>query len=529
MYVLNLLRNLPPHFIMEELEEWFKTKKYPHIGKPITIKDYNKVKEYVNNPDKIKKHSFLPFIHKTILKRKFRADKNNSERNPCGKRQRIKDKPKVRPIFFASHLDAMIFSKYNTVLAESYEKHIEKKPFNESIVAYRKIPVIKGQKGNKCNIDFAKSAFEYIKANKDKKLTVIVADITSFFDNLNHKILKKKWTEVIQETTLPPDHYNLFKALVRIRYVESQQLFKAYNQTMIVERGVPNSSTRKKYVRKKINSTKYFKEKNAVAYCEKDEFLKNNLGLIISKDNKTGIPQGSPISATLANIYMLDFDEKIFCEIENKHGFYQRYSDDLIIVFEQKYEDDIIKLLRKTISGDSVKLNIEPRKTKLFHFEMVNGFFRGFAVDEITKKPNNNKSLEYLGFSFDGQRVLIKNAGFSKFYRSMKGSFNRAVSYAMYSKNPDKSLFKSRLYKRFTYKGAKRKLIYRPSKHNPKVYIKTKEYNWGNYLSYVYKADDSMKTINGNNAIKKQSGNLWGEFHRLMKLHEKKLSENDLK
>ena len=295
---------------------------------------------------------------------------------------------------------------------------------------------------------------------------------------------------------------------------------------MIVERGVPNSSTLKKYVRKKINSTKYFKEKNAVAYCEKDEFLKNNLGLIISKDNKIGIPQGSPISATLANIYMLDFDEKIFYEIENKHGFYQRYSDDLIIVFEQKYEDDIIKLLRETISGDSVKLTIEPRKTKLFHFEMINGFFKGFAVDETTKRPNNNKSLEYLGFSFDGQRVLIKNAGFSKFYRSMKGAFNRAVSYALYSKNPDKSLFKSRLYKRFTYKGAKRKLIYRPSKHNPEVYIKTKEYNWGNYLSYVYKADDAMKTINGNNAIKKQSGNLWGEFHRLMKLHEKKLSQN---
>lgn len=99
MYVLNLLHNLPPNFIMEELEEWFKIKKYPHIGKPITIKDYNKVKEYVNNPDKIKKHSFLPLIHKTIAKRKFRADQNNSQKNPCVKRQRIKDRPKVRPIF----------------------------------------------------------------------------------------------------------------------------------------------------------------------------------------------------------------------------------------------------------------------------------------------------------------------------------------------------------------------------------------------------------------------------------------------
>ena len=42
-----------------EIENWFKTKKYPHIGSPITIKDYNWVKEYVENFDKIRTHSFL--------------------------------------------------------------------------------------------------------------------------------------------------------------------------------------------------------------------------------------------------------------------------------------------------------------------------------------------------------------------------------------------------------------------------------------------------------------------------------------
>jgi len=509
---------------MEEFEDWFKIKKYPHIGKPITIKDYNRVKMYVNNPDKIKIHSFLPFIHKTLLKRKFRANKDITNKNPSGKRQRFKDDPKNRPIFFASHIDAMIFSKYNSILIDAYEKHIENKPFNESIVAYRKIPVVKGKEGNRCNIDFTKTTFEYIKANQDKDLSVIVADITSFFDNLNHKILKKKWAEVLNEPTLPPDHFNLFKSLTRIKYVNSQQLFEAYNKTIYVERGVANSSTKRERVKKRISCSKYLKEKNAVSYCDKDYFLKNNLNLIISKKNMTGIPQGSPISATLANIYLLDFDELIIKKIESINGFYQRYSDDLIIVCERQNEDDIIKLIRDTISGEFVKLTIEPKKTKLYHFEFINGLFKGFAVNETTKEPNNNKPLEYLGFSFDGQKVLIKNAGFSKFYRSMKGAFNRAITYALYSKNPDKSLFKSRLYKRFTYKGAEGKLIYRPSKDDPKVYNKTKEYNWGNYISYVYKANDSMQSINGNNAIKKQSRKLWGEFNRLMKFHENRLS-----
>ena len=499
---------------MKELEEWFKIKKYPHIGNPIRIKDYNWVKYYVNNSEKIRTHSFLPLIHKTIVKRKFRPDKEKNLKNPSGKRQRKKYNPKIRDTFFASHLDSMIFSKYNNLLTAKYEEYIQNKPFNESIVAYRKIPIIKGKKGNKCNIDFAKSAFNFIKSNNDKKLTVIVADISSFFDNLNHKILKKKWAEVLQMNTLPSDHYNIFKTITKIKYIESQQLFESYNKTMIVEQGVKNSSVRKEYIRKRIKNTKYFKEKNAISYCDKNDFLKNKLNLIISKNNAKGIPQGSPISATLANIYMLDFDNVIFNKIENIGGFYQRYCDDLIIVVEQQFEDDIIKTLSDTIKN--VDLPIAPEKTNLYHFENQNFAFKGFAIDVLTKKFLSNKPLEYLGFSFDGERVLIKSSGFSKFHRTMKGAFNRATYCALYAKNPDNRLFKKRLYKKFTFRGAKRRLLYKQSKENPKIYERTKKYDWGNYLSYVYKANDSMKIINGNDVIKRQARKLWHRFHKLI-------------
>jgi len=511
---------------MEKIEEWFKTKKYPHIGEPLKIKDYQRVKLYVENPDNIRKHSFLPFIHKAIITRKFRANKQNPSKNPSKKRKRKKDKPKVRDTFFASHLDSMVFSKYNHLLSHAYEQFIEKLPFNESVVAYRKIPLEIGKKGNKCNIDFAKSAFEFISSNQDKKLSVIIADVTSFFDNLNHKILKRQWTSVIKETTLPPDHYNVFKALTRIKYVESQHLFEAYDKTIIVERGLPNSSTQKIHVRKKMNGIKYSKEKKAIAYCKKEEFLKNNLNLIISQNNKTGIPQGSPISATLANIYMIDFDGFIFEIVKNINGFYQRYSDDLIIVCEQQYESYIIKELRDAIKSDIAKLEIQPNKTKLYRFEMVNKIFKGFQVNENTNETYLKIPLEYLGFTYDGQRVLIKTSGFSKFYRSMKGAFNRSASFALNSKNPDKSIFKSRLYSRFTHKGANRKMKYRPLPNNPKQYEVTKEYNWGNYLSYVNNTNEKMSSINGDNIIKKQSRKVWAKFNALMKVHESKLKKN---
>lgn len=501
-----------------EVESWFKLKKYPHIGSPIIINDYKGVKKYIEDKSKIKKHSFLPFIHKCISQRKYRVDRNKVERNPSGKRKRIKDK-KDRHIFYASHLDSLIFSYYNNLLVKAYEEHIKNKNFDDSIVAYRKIPMPDGSKKNKCNIDFVKTTFEFIENHKSKKLTAIVADITSFFDNLNHRILKKQWTRVIGETTLPEDHYNIYKALTRIKYIEGNQLYKSYNKTMIIEAGIPNSTKETEYKRKKIRKIKYFKEKNAVAYCDKKDFLRNNLNLIISKNNKFGIPQGSPISATLANIYMLDFDKILFEKIKLISGYYQRYSDDLIIICEQKYEDDIIKTLRESIN-DVAKLEIQPSKTKVYHFEEVEGKFLGFEIDETTKQPNYNKALEYLGFSYDGQRVLIKTSGFSKFYRTMIKSFKKSASFAKHSKNKDKRIFKPKLFKRFTYRGAKRRLIYRPLKDDNTKYEKTKEFNWGNYFSYIYKADDTMKTINKTNSIRHQSRKLWRFFYLQLKKYE---------
>lgn len=56
------------------------------------------------------------------------------------------------------------------------------------------------------------------------------------------------------------------------------------------------------------------------------------------------------------------------------------------------------------------------------------------------KVPNYNLSLEYLGFIFDGNKVLIKTSGFSKFYRSMIKSFKKSASLARNSKNPDKRI-----------------------------------------------------------------------------------------
>lgn len=503
------------------IENWFKLKKYPHIGLPITIEDYNWVKEYIMDKEKVRIHSFLPLIHKCISQRKFRPDLLRTDKTKTKKRFRIKDK-KDRNIYFASHLDSLIFTYFNSLLVESYENYIKSKTFNDSIVAYRKMPIYEGAESNKCNIDFAKSTFEFIRNNNEKKLTVIVADVTSFFDNLDHKLLKKQWAKVLNYPTLPLEHYSVFKALTKIKYVEGEQLFKSYKNTMLVKRGIPNSNKKFEYVRKEILKSNYFKEKKAIAYCDKNDFLKNNLKIIISKNNTKGIPQGSPISATLANVYMLDFDQIIFNKVDSISGFYQRYSDDLIVVCEQQYEDEIINTIRHSIADkDIANLEIQTKKTKVYRFENIDSKFTGFEIDEKTKAPNFGKKLEYLGFSYDGQKVLIKSAGYSKFYRSMIKSFKKSASFARNSKNPDKRIFKSKLFKRFTHKGSKRRLIYRPSTIDNTKYVKSKEYNWGNYLSYVYKVNNTMMGINNSDSIKRQSRKLWRNFNKLLEIHGK--------
>ena len=58
---------------MKKKKDWFKLKRYPHIGFPLEEKDrFVWIEKYITNPNKIASHSFLPFIHKTYNQRKFR-------------------------------------------------------------------------------------------------------------------------------------------------------------------------------------------------------------------------------------------------------------------------------------------------------------------------------------------------------------------------------------------------------------------------------------------------------------------------
>lgn len=417
----------------------------------------------------------------------------------------------------------------------AYEEYLRDKPFGKVAVAYRKIPLEKGRSGNKCNIEFAFEAFEFIEQNKDRDLSIIVADVTAFFDNLNHRMLHSNWKQILNVDNLPKDHYAVYKNLISKRYVNENELFKRFKHKLLIERFKPHDTSQTELKRKHVSKIYNMRHEKVVAFCTTDEFFSEGTDLIrIDKpvgnrarqvnglEELKGIPQGTPISATLANIYMLDFDENVYLAVtdSSKNAYYQRYSDDLIIVCERKDERYFYELMQREIEIKA-RLNIQPEKTKVYRYKTDNeSNFKGGIVED--GKVNPNKQLEYLGFTYDGEKVRVKAAGFSKFYRNMKRSFRRGVHFAKKAHIPSDSLFETRLYKRFTHKGSQRRLRWLPDPESPTGFSRSTQYDWGNFISYLNKANEVMKDINGDDTIVRQYSKVWKKFH---KQKEKALKE----
>ena len=511
-----------------EKKEWFKLKKYPHLGNQISPKSYKNIAQKMANPNFISKHSFSPFIHRIKKTKKYRKEYKDGIIQNNGLRKRS---IKPRDLYYSTHIDSLIYSYYSHLLIKKYDVILKKEKISNSITAYRKIPKKENHKSGKCNIDFANDIFDYIKQNSktNKNQVVIAFDIKGFFDNLNHKKLKEKWCTVIGERTLPKDHYQVFKNITKFSYVNESELFNHFNGELIIERYKDSSRTIKEYKKKNIKNLKYSKNQRVISFCNKknDLYAIRKAGLIksnkyiyengIKTNRKKGIPQGSPISATLANIYMLDFDIKMNKEISDLNGIYSRYSDDMVVVCNVKHKHEVIDKLTKNIKS-ICDLEIQKKKTQIFHF--INRNNQLVCYQEFKNHSTINRNLEYLGFQFDGKNITIKNSSISAYYSKMSRSVNRSIYYATNTSNPKtkKKIFKSRLQRKFTCIGGKRILKRVRNPIDKSQFDATKSYNYGNYLTYVNKST----SVTNDMKIEKQLRNHWKILHSKLKLKSKK-------
>jgi hypothetical protein len=271
----------------------YNVKPFPHFDQRIPIT--NNVKKNLQNPYYIARHSFYPFIHYKIVTRKFHKEKGLSD-------------PKIREIYYASHMDGYIFKYYGDLLNYYYNKVCIEKGIDEVSIAYR------NNKGGKSNIHFAAEVIEFI-TNQDSAF-IFVSDFSKYFDSLDHEILKEKLKATLRKTRLDNDWWNVFKHITRFSWVEKADIEKDLD----IKKG--------KSAQKEENQNRYYSPSEFRGFRKRVKIKKSNSGI--------GIPQGTAISAVLANIYAIDFDQALNIYAISNGGIYRRYSDDIILVIPIK-------------------------------------------------------------------------------------------------------------------------------------------------------------------------------------------------
>ena len=330
--------------------------------------DISKVSEYITRPEKIEHHGFYPFIHYVM-----KMDKYNKKDG--------KD-TKKREICYAAHLDRCIYQYYSALLNEKYNLFLEKEELNMVPVAYR-------TNLQKSNIHIAKEVIDFIR--EQGEAYVLIGDFTGFFDNLDHNYLKKNWCTVMGVDSLPADHYAVFKNITKYSTWELEDLLRITG----------------------LDLKEFNKRKVAL---DKEEYRKYRKH--IQKNKKSyQIPQGSPISAVLANIYMIEADKEVNNYVTLLKGLYRRYSDDFIVVIPKRNND--ISVLQGII--DIIKgipnLQLEPKKTQVFSVE--DNIVKNIGNSLLDNANTSKSTINFLGFVFDGKKVSVRAKTISKYYYRM--------------------------------------------------------------------------------------------------------------
>lgn len=349
-------------------------RKYTHFDKRLGLKE---VYKYISNPENIIKHNFYPFIYYEKKMCKFNKEKGMKE--------------KIRPICYASHIDRCIYQYYAYILNNMYNESVNKLNIDECAIAYR-------DNKRKSNIHFAKEVFDFIK--QAQNVYIIVGDFKGFFDNLDHDYLKEQLCKLMNVEKLPNDVYAIFKSMTKFS--------KCRLEDILILNGLNNSY---KDI-KELNSHETVMDLETFKIFKKEHLIKNK--------NRFGIPQGSSLSGIFSNIYMMDFDYKMKKLTNNNEGIYRRYSDDFILVVPCENIEIFRKFYNEVIGivNDTPGVYIENDKTKAYFYLLDN--IKNVTNIVIPETKDEKNIINYLGFSFDGNSIAIRQKTYGKYIYRMR-------------------------------------------------------------------------------------------------------------
>lgn len=415
---------------------------YAHFDPPIKL---SSILHWLLNPEQVCRHSFLPFIH-------FVANFNKFKHHAI--------KPKSRKLYYCSHKDRLVYSYYSFLLNQSYIKYIQSNNFSECVIAYR--PDL-----HQSTPELSKRAFDFIKSQE--QCVVYIGDFTNFFDTLDHKYLKRRICSVLGTNNLPNDWYKVFKNISNFNKVDVSTLCSVLKIPKLPKNGL-------------IKATHH----NMIMSLNRFKFCRKNIKNFIQPNKENyGIPQGSPISATLSNVYLTEFDQVLYWFSQVFHGLYLRYCDDFIIIIPGditglQHINKILSFLVRTdetLPSKSIpNLTLEQDKTQSF-------IIRSNKVYKIkgTFSLSPPTYLQFLGLSFDGTHVKIRDKTTSKYYYRMYRKAKAIVN----CKKRGINVSARKLYELYSSKNSK--AIYPKKGHF---------FDW-NFLTYI----QTVKKVFGNQFI----------------------------
>jgi RNA-directed DNA polymerase len=386
---------------------WWRTRGYAHFDRP----PFRRFAiEYALNPERVARHAFWPLLRFTKRVQKYQRDRST------GKRYR--SEIKTRQICYAAHLDSAIYSKYAHDLSELLERHYGQ-PFGTGVLAYRR-----WSPPRSC-VHFAIEAFDEIltRGNCD----VIALDVSDFFGTLDHRVLKAAWIRLLGVgSALPEDHYAVFRAVTKYSWIDRETVRR------LLERDIPRRRTP---VDARI--------------CTPREFRARLRHGVETNSEGKGIPQGSPISSVLANLYMLDADLRLYEQLHDCGASYRRYSDDILIITRP---GDALRV-ETLVCGEleRVMLAVQSTKTIRAGFRSTTEGQRGFRIDEagiLTEKP---LAIQYLGLVWNGDAIRLRESTLARYLRRMTHAVRGAEIAAR--RMGSKDIKRRKLYRQFSHLG----------------------------------------------------------------------------
>lgn len=386
-----------------------KERQYKHFDLPLRERDRELEIDF---SQETKAHRFLPLLGFTDLARRYvrkKDDDGNWKKDANGDfEKKVVEKP--RPIRFAGHKDAAYLQAYATHLNDFYERALAKDGTAGTVLAYRK--------GGGTNIHHAKSLFDEI---VDRGNCVVIAmDISGFFDNLNHLLLRDEVADLLDASRLDGHHGTVWENVTRYSWVETVDLDERLGRH----------------------------RKSRGRVCTPPDFVKHvqgrKNGLIRKHDKPFGIPQGTPVSGLYANIYLRTFDREMVEWCEQRGGSYRRYSDDIAVVLPLgNAAADIVAAVEKMLAKFKLKMSVKKTETANFQAGIL----------------ASAKAIQYLGFTFNGTNTLIRPSSLDAYLGKMRRGIHAKLVAAKAKDIPSFEVYQRELRSRYTHAGKRRNFI----------------------------------------------------------------------